>query len=220
MVLDVVVPAPASVLAMVAWITALAAGLREVDVEQFGCKPDGAVPVAACTAGFKGAIRNISSSGGGTVNCRGPGAYIVAGVEMLSDVTLVVHAGASINASTVLEDWRPRRMVLPPCAAGEPAELEHGVLGGLFYASVAHNFTIRGPGAVNGAAKAWNKYGVSDLSAADEPPNPYGLIRSNMFVFALCTDVVVEDLQIQVVKTQTLPPELSMSGRRHIARGG
>ena len=51
-------------------------------------------------------------------------------------------------------------MVLPACASTEPAELEHGVLGGLFYASLAHNFTIRGPGAVNGAGKACHKQSV------------------------------------------------------------
>ena len=62
-----------------------------------------------------------------------PGAYVTAGIEMLSGVTLVVRAFASINASTTISDWRPRRLVHPPCAVGNmPAELDHGVLGGLY----------------------------------------------------------------------------------------
>ena len=97
-------------------------------------------------------------------------------------VVLQVHAQASINASSVLADWAPRRLVHPPCAAGQmPAELDHGVLGGLFYGSLASNFTIRGPGAVNGAARAWNNYGAGSELGSRGPPNPYGLIRDNMF---------------------------------------
>jgi polygalacturonase len=183
----------------------------EVDVEAFGCKAGGKV----CTREFNAAVSNVSAAGGGVLNVRGPGAYTVAGVEMKSHVTLVLHEGATINASRVLADWGPRRMALPECATGpegEPPELEHGVLGGLFYASLAQNFTIRGCGAlcsaaVNGGAAAWNGYGVEQQQqqqgraaaavAALAPPNPLGLIRSNMFVFSQCTDVVVEDLQIQ-----------------------
>ena len=125
------------------------AGVVDVDISSFGCKPGGAV----CTAAFQKAMKQVSSGGGGTIHVRGPGAVVTAGIEMLSDVTLQVHAGASINASTVLRDWGPRKMVFPACATGnEPAELDHGVLGGLFFASLARNFTIRGPGAVSWVA--------------------------------------------------------------------
>ena len=217
-------------LATITAASASAAIGRTQTPEFFGCQPDGPV----CTKAFQAAVDNVSASGGGILNVVGPGAYTVAGIEMKSDVTLVVHAGATINASAVLADWGPRRMVLPACAKTEPAELEHGVLGGLFYASLAKNFTIRvsthadeeacpvfvspvvshpppqldfhgcctltgclwlalqGPGAVNGAAKAWNDYGVKAITQATAPPNPHGLVRSNMFVFAQCTDVVVE----------------------------
>jgi polygalacturonase len=136
---------------------------------------------------------------------------------MKSDVVLVVHAGASINASAVLADWSMRKLIHPPCASGKmPAELDHGVLGGLFYGSLAKNFTIRGPGAVNGAAAAWNEFHVDSALTTPGPPNPQGLIRSNMFVFSQCTDVVVEDLQIQDSSAWTLNPQYSqrMSFRR------
>lgn len=196
-------------LLLVLVLMAAAAAAVHVDVDSFGCKANGDV----CTAAFNKAVSYVSTNGGGVLSVRGPGAYTVAGIEMKSNVTLEVHEGATINASKRLSDWAPRRMILPKCATGsdgEPPELEHGVLGGLFYASLAHNFTIRGCGsqcsaAVNGAAAAWNGFGATDKNQAPlvattggaAPPNPYGLIRSNMFVFSQCTDVVVEDLQIQ-----------------------
>ena len=197
---------------------------RDVDISSFGCKPGG----VSCTAAFEAAMKQVSSAGGGTIHVRGPGAVVTAGIEMLSDVTLHVHAGASINASTVLADWAPRKMEFPPCATGNaPAELDHGVLGGLFFASLARNFTIRGPGAVNGAAKAWNGYGAASSGMAVRPAAESSngnatatLIRSNMFVFSQCTDIVVEDLLIQDSSAWTLNPQYSqrLSFRRlHIS---
>ena len=47
------------------------------------------------------------------------------------------------------------------------------------------------------------------IDQATAPPNPFSLIRSNMFVFAQCTDVVVEDLQIQDSSAWTLNPQFS-----------
>ena len=59
-----------------------------------------------------------------------------------------------------------------------------GVLGGLFYAARARNFSIGGLGTVNGAAKAWNK------PPARGKDNPLGLGRCNMFVFEMCLTTV------------------------------
>ena len=63
------------------------AGVVDVDISSFGCKPGGAV----CTAAFQTAMKQVSSGGGGTIHVRGPGAVVTAGIEMLSDVTLQVH---------------------------------------------------------------------------------------------------------------------------------
>ena len=188
----------------------------DVDIAALGCKPGG----GPCTQAFAAAMRQVSAGGGGTIHVRGPGPVTTAGIEMLSHVTLQVHAGASINASARLADWAPRRLVFPACAAGQdPPELDHGVLGGLFYASLQTNFTIKGPGAVNGAAKAWNGYGAAASSgmpvtaaaaaAAVASTGAAALIRSNMFVFSQCTDVVVEDLLIQDSSAWTLNPQYS-----------
>eukprot|EP01052_Picozoa_sp_SAG31_P030143 SAG31_NODE_3065_length_4728_cov_2.260531_8_plen_231_part_00 len=74
----------------------------------------------------------------------------------------------------------------------------------MFFASLASNFTIRGPGAVNGAARSYN---------VPPPPNPktnpQGLSRAHMFVFMQCTDVVLEDLHIQDSSAWTLNPMYS-----------
>ena len=154
----------------------LAASL-DADIATFGCKPGG----PPCTKAFAAAMKQVSSSsGGGTIHVKGPGAVIVAGIEMLSHVTLHIHAGASINASTKLTDWVPRNMEFPACATGQaPPELDHGVLGGLFYSSLQTNFTIKGPGAVNGAAKAWNSYGAALAMGgkAIKCPSPPNVIR-------------------------------------------
>eukprot|EP00660_Eupelagonema_oceanica_P007486 gene7486-19807_t len=64
-------------------------GALDVDVEKYGCTAGGPV----CTAGFAAAVSAASAApGGGTVHARGPGAYTVGGIEMLSRVTLQVHA--------------------------------------------------------------------------------------------------------------------------------
>lgn len=186
-------------------------GTSEVDIEEYGCSAN-LESASACTVAFREAIGNVSAAGGGTVHVRGPGVYITAAIEMQSAVTLVVHAGASINASTNISDWSTRIVAHPQCAKGRmPAELDHGVLGGLFYASLAENFTIRGPGVVNGAAAAWNNYHAGSALAAKGPPNPLGLIRSNMFVFSQTRNVIIEDLQIQDSSAWTLNPQYSQN---------
>ena len=174
-------------------------GSMEVDIEAYGCKVGARGSSFACTDAINKAIKAVSAAGGGTVHAWGPGVYVTAGIEMHSDVVFHVHAQASVNASRNLLDWTPRNMSWPPCT-GEP-ETSVGVLGGLFYASMAHNFTIKGPGAVNGGAAAWN--------TIDSPLGPHGLVRSNMFVFSLCTDAVVEELQIQDSSAWTLNPKYS-----------
>lgn len=124
-------------------------------------------------------------------------------------MVLEIHTGASVNASTVLADWKSRHLVEPVCASTSPLSTGTEVLGGLFYASLATNFTIRGPGATNGAAKAWNSYMNTTGATGDGQPNPDGLVRSNMFVFSQCTDVVVEDLVIEDSSAWTLNPRFS-----------
>ena len=73
---------------------------------------------------------------------------------------------------------------------------------------------------MNGAAKAWNGFGaassgmavppaVHSAAAAAGSKSGTALIRSNMFVFSQCTDVVVEDLLIQDSSAWTLNPQYS-----------
>lgn len=68
----------------------------------------------------------------GTVHVRGPGAYIAAGIQMLSNVVLQVHLNASINASSKYSEWEPRQLSVPECAnKGFPGFFTtRGVLGG------------------------------------------------------------------------------------------
>jgi polygalacturonase len=190
-----------------------AARSLDVDVEAFGakaCTGDddqwALMTTAKCplsTAAFMDAIGNVSAAGGGVVHARGPGMYVTTGIEMKSHVTLQIHVGATVNGSHSAADWSTRKMV-PPACDPSGAAITTEVLGSMFYASLASNFTIRGPGAVNGAAKYFNV----------PPPqhrhtNPHGLDRGHMFAFTQCTDVVMEDLHIQDSSGWTLNPRYS-----------
>jgi len=94
------------VAAAVLLVFSAAASALDIDVEQFGCHANApAKDTGRCTQGFAAAVAKASgAAGGGTIHARGPGAYVTAGIEMRSNVVLVVHAGASINASHVRRD--------------------------------------------------------------------------------------------------------------------
>ena len=117
------------VAAAVLLVFSAAASALDIDVEQFGCHANApAKDTGRCTQGFAAAVAKASgAAGGGTIHARGPGAYVTAGIEMRSNVVLVVHAGASINASHVRRDRRApssrHPCCQPPCerAAGRPA---------------------------------------------------------------------------------------------------
>ena len=188
------------------------AAALDVNVEHFGATACSG-PLDACkpsSAAFDKAIRAVNASGGGAVHARGPGYYVTGGIELRSHVALVVHPQASINGSHDAKDWAPRTLVYPACT-GESGEDDSGVLGGLFFASLASNFSITGGGAVNGGAAAWNSCGTG------RPPVPGSIkhvqcgnkTRSNMFVFSQTTDVIVEDIQIQDSAGWTLNPQYS-----------
>ena len=116
-------------------------------------------------------------------------AYKTGRIILRSLVRLEIGPTTAVLGSHQLEHWTPRNTSYPSpeCALTPDFGTERGVLGGLFYAAMSSGFSIGGGGTVNGAAKAWNK----------PPANSSGLKRSNMFVFEQCSDVVVEDLQIQ-----------------------
>lgn len=191
----------------------------EYDVEFFGARAD-ILPnmghASSNTIAFCSAIEAVSHAGGGTVFARTNGTYVTGRIELMSNVTLFIGPLATIMGSHNISDWTPRSFRTPsdaclfesecddepPFASGSEG-VDKGVLGGLFYAVSAQNFTIKGGGKVNGAAKAFN------VSPKKGVRNPLGLCRSNMFVFSMCKHVVVEDLNVEDSSAWTLNPRYS-----------
>eukprot|EP00937_MAST-01D_sp_MAST-1D-sp2_P001230 g1230.t1 len=180
----------------------------EVDVETYGAVADATVHLTNATlstAGFNKAIAAVSAAGGGVVHARAAGTYKTGRVEMLSHVRLEIGPAATVQGSHQAEHWTARPAACPNehCDCPPDGGNQTGVLGGLFYAARATNFSLGGGGTVNGAAKAWNK------PPAQGKDNPLGLGRCNMFVFEMCSDVVVEDLHIEDSSEWTLNPRYS-----------
>ena len=189
------------------------------DVEEYGAKADGK---AFSGDAFDKAITACSSAGGGVVHARG-GVYITGNIQMRSNVILSIGGQSSIMGSANASHWTRKQseLVFPPECDGPnlmltpcvppgssedytcsfPRVLSPGPRGGLFWASQASNFTIRGPPnsplgrgpVVSGAGEHWN----------------HDPLRSNMFTFAQCTDVEVTDLSVIHSSAWTLVPIFS-----------
>src|SRR5689334_1120852 len=108
-----------------------------VDVRDFGAKADGKVND---TAAIQKAIDTANKSGGGVAYVP-PGTYLAAGIEIRSNVTLYLEAGATILGSTNLNDYRSLAGPHPKADAND----KH-----LIFAHKAENIGLAGPGVVDG----------------------------------------------------------------------
>ena len=187
----------------------------ERDVEQFGATADGATFSGDA---FNAAITFVSGKGGGVVHARGGGAYIVGGVQMKSNVTLYIAPNSSVLGSSDPARWTRTQsdLTIPPECDGVnmmlapvngvrlsfPRVVSPGPRGGLFWANMASNFTIRGgadhtvlgQGAVVGGAGQYFNHDTR---------------RSSMFTFVQCEDVLVTDLTVRNSSAWTLVPIFS-----------
>jgi polygalacturonase len=166
------------------------------------------------------------------VHARGGGAYIVAGVQLKSNVTLYIASNSSVLGSSDPNKWTRTQadLTIPPECDGVnlmlapvngirlsfPRVISPGPRGGLFWANLASNFTIRGgpentplgEGAVVGGAGQHFNHDFTH--------------RSNMFTFVQCEDVLVTDLTVRNSSAWTLVPIFSKRvtfKRLHIAQG-
>ena len=198
------------------------------DVEAYGAKADGATFSGDA---FNKAIAACSAAGGGTVHARGGGAYIVGGVELKSHVTLSIAPNSSVLGSSDASKWTRTQadLTMPPECDGVnlmlapvngvrlsfPRVISPGPRGGLFWASLATNFSIRG-------GQAGTPFGQGAIVGGAGQFFNHDLLRSNMFTFVQCTDFTVTDLRIRNSSAWTLVPIFSQRGvfrRLHIAQG-
>jgi hypothetical protein len=171
------------------------------EVRAFGAAGDGK---QLDSSAINAAIRWCAKGGGGTVEFA-PGTYLSGTIEMLSNITLHLQAGATILGSPKVEDYH---------AIGRSSE---GRATALIIAENAHDIGITGPGAIDGNGRAF----VLEPRQA-HPPGPFqdfavtrqgkavwervgenreGPVRmferpGVLVLFVQCRDVVLRDLTV------------------------
>ncbi|HEY3854671.1 MAG TPA: glycosyl hydrolase family 28-related protein [Verrucomicrobiae bacterium] len=107
----------------------------QFNIASYGAKPDGRT---LNTKAINQAIRDCSSSGGGTVEFPA-GKYLSGSIDLLENVTLRLEAGAVLVGSTNLADY-----AMEKAPNGEPSRA------GLITARNANNIAITGRGIIEG----------------------------------------------------------------------
>ena len=158
-------------------------GARVYNVRAFGAKGDG---VALDTAALQAAIDACTKDGGGTVLVPA-GTFVIGTVELKSNVTLHIAAGAKVLGSA---DGKQYHAVDAIPLHGD-STLEDGNWA-LFFAVEAKNVTVEGPGTVDGQGGEFH-------SAVRGTPPPSGIggnKRPYQILVYRCEDLVVRNLSL------------------------
>ena len=157
---------------------------RLFDVRAFGAQGDG---VAKDTAAIQAAIDAAEEAGGGEV-FLGSGTYLSGTIYLKDGIDFHLGAGATLLGSPDREDYCP--CDISPFNRGCRSESSFGAH--LVVCCERKNVTVRGPGRIDGHAKAFllshegKVYGQASI-----PWRP-----SQMLWFAQCEDVRVTDLNL------------------------
>jgi polygalacturonase len=135
------------------------------------------------TLAIQKAIDTCSAAGGGTVTVK-PGTYLIGPIEIKSDITLDLQAGATLLGSQDVKDY-PRRM-----------EMKEMWLQPLVGVVNAKNVTIHGGGTIDGNGEPWwtmahSVKGAGLYTGANEHPRPMLLFLDHS------SHVTVEDVTVQ-----------------------
>ena len=149
------------------------------------------------------AIDACNKAGGGVVYCS-PGKYLCGTVELKSNVTLYLEAGAVILGSTDVKQYSPKPGPDPNSDAGQ---------GHLIYARDAENVSVIGPGRIDGQGRSFwvpsNRKSVPDSEKwtdrrhFDWKPNAR---ISPMMELVNCTNLRIELIEIVGASGWTLRP--------------
>ena len=116
------------------------------NILDYGANPNGK---SLATKAIQHAIDDVHNAGGGILHAP-PGAFLVAGLELKSRVTLYLDAGCTLLGSTSIDDYQNR-----------PRTNGYHVI----FAQNADDVTLTGPGVIDGQGPAfWER--------ADRPPAP------------------------------------------------
>jgi hypothetical protein len=192
------------------------------EVRAFGAKGDG---VALDTDAIRRAILTCGEAGGGTVVFH-PGTYVTGTIELLSNITLELDAGATLQGSPNLSDYRTLSAYGMDREFGVNSSGE-GLLVGIIVARDAHDVAIVGRGAIDGRGDEFMDLDTAHVGADfdtqytrnpqafdREVRNPqFGPVRpkdqgngrpGTMILFSHCRNVLVRDVTLRASPNWTL----------------
>ncbi|MCE0490283.1 glycoside hydrolase family 28 protein [Pantoea sp. Mb-10] len=149
----------------------------QISLADFSPVADGETRDTAC---FQRALDHLAAHGGGTLSVP-PGRYMLGTVTLSSNTHLHLEAGATLLASSRVEDYQQQR-------AQSEAELSRHVL---LYAVGQRNITVSGQGTIDGRGDAW--------CAAEKDAQGYRMPlpqRPRMVVFEACEHVTLRDCSL------------------------
>jgi hypothetical protein len=171
------------------------------EVRAFGAAGDGK---QLDSSAINAAIRWCAKGGGGTVEFA-PGTYLSGTIEMLSNITLHLEAGATILGSPKVQDYR------------FISRSSEGRATALIVAEDAHDIGITGPGAIDGNGRAFIREPrqphppgpFQDFAATRQGEAAWERVGENregpvrmldrpgvLVLFVQCRDVVLRDLKV------------------------
>jgi polygalacturonase len=114
------------------------------DVTKYGAKKDSS---KLATGAIRKAIEAASAKGGGTVYFPA-GKYLTGSIHLLSNITILIDAGAELHFSDNFDDYLPM-------VESRYEGVDVKSFSPLFYAYKVENISIRGRGLINGHGKKW-----------------------------------------------------------------
>ena len=158
-------------------------GTRTYNVRDFGAKGDGA---SLDTAAVQAAIDACNKDQGGTVLVPA-GTFVIGTIEMKSNVTLHIAAQGKLLGSADGKQYRAADAI--PLTGD--STLNDGNVG-LIFAVKAENFTIEGPGTIDGQGAQFHSptRGVPPPSGRGGNNRPYHLL------FHQCKNIAVRDITL------------------------
>ncbi|MGQ9662863.1 MAG: glycoside hydrolase family 28 protein [Kiritimatiellia bacterium] len=154
------------------------------DVRKFGARGDG---ITLDSAAIQAAVNAAHQSGGGRVYC-GPGTYLTGSIELKSNVTLYLEAGATLRASTRQQDYDQSWKLSVAEALHPHYNREH-----LIFARKASNLGIIGPGEIDGQAERFHgQFDELNCFYKIAGWRPYRLLA-----FIECRNVRLEEITIK-----------------------
>ena len=158
------------------------------NVNDYGAKNDSS---KLCTSAIKNAIAAAVKKGGGTVYFPA-GKYLTGAIELKSNITILIDAGAELHFSDNFDDYLP--MVKSRYEGVDVTSFSP-----LFYAYNAENIAIKGRGIIDGHGKKW--WDFVEGYKEDQPRSKWQTIFDN-----LNKDILLPDDPKQMKRGFLRPP--------------